>query len=125
LNNNKDLFVVRIGVNTMKMIMKEEVEIGSKGSLASRYLKKDDGKLFFWWDDDYALNQETIDVFKEYDLLLKDNLEGNFEFYDIEIDDSKKAVHYYFCKNGLSSNYKKVTTNKGIGYYKTPSIKCN
>jgi len=120
LENNNDLFVIRIAENNAKMLMKKEAVIGSKGKLASQYLKDDNGKLFFWWDDSHPLEQETIDIFKEYNILANNEL----DVLDIEIDDSKKAVHYYFCKNGSPSNYKKVTTNKGIGYYHVPKTNC-
>ncbi len=120
LENDKNLFVIRIGENSGKMFQNKEAKVGSKGKLASRYLKKKNGKLFYWWDDDYPLNQETISIFKEYNLLTSDKL----EVYDSEIDDSKKAVHYYFCKDGPSNNYEKITTNIGIGYYDIPNIKC-
>ena len=121
LNNNEELLVVRIGKNNTKMLLTASTKAGSKGKIPSRYIEQE-GKLFFWWDDNYPLTEKTLAVFREYNLL-QDDENGRIIFPDSKIDDAQEAVHYYFCKNDLS-RYKKVVTNKGVGYYVPPSLNC-
>jgi hypothetical protein len=121
LINNKDLMVVNVGKNGGKLLLTKDANPGSIGKLPSRYIEKD-GKLFFWWDNNYSLTEDAFAIFNKYNLLQDDN-NGAIKIPDFIIDDAQKAAHYYFCKNDVS-NYKKVITNKGIGYYTPPSLKC-
>lgn len=123
LINNKEVIVVRIGRNVTKLLLTKDATVGSLGKLPSRFIEKD-GKLFFWWDDEYALTENTLTVLKKYHLL-QDDQNGSIKVPDnIIFNDSQKAVHYYFCK-GDYTNFKKVTTNKGIGYYEIPLLNCH
>ena len=123
LTNNNDILVVRIIKNNTKVLITDDITVGSKGGkVPTRYIEKE-GKLFFWWDDDYALTEEALKVFSKYNLL-QDNEGGWVKFPDFTIDDAQKAAHYYFCKENLTK-YKKVVTNKGIGYYDPPKVNCN
>ena len=123
LINYKDLMVVRVGKNITKLILTKDAKIGSKGKLPSRYILKN-GKLFFWWDDSYSLTEDALAIFNKYNLLQDDN-NGAIKIPEhLVFDDAQKAAHYYFCKNDVSA-YKKVITNKGIGYYGPPSLKCS
>lgn len=121
LINNEELLVVRIGVNNTKMLLTANTKVGSKGKIPSRFIEQG-GKLFFWRDDDYPLTEKTLAVFRKYNLL-QDSENERIIFPDSKIDDVQKAVHYYFCKNDLS-RYKKVVTNKGVGYYLPPNLNC-
>lgn len=99
-----------------------QTTVGSKGSsLPTRYIEKD-GKLFYWFDDDYPLTEEMLAILWKYDLLF-DDTKGLVGFPQFSINDSQKGVHYYFCKNDLS-RYKRIITNIAIGYYKPPKLKC-
>ncbi len=89
----------------------------TKGKLPSRYVIED-GKLFYWWDDQYPVTEEMLAILWKYNLLQKDLIIPEFS-----TDDSQKGADYYFCKNNLSK-YKRVITSKGIGYYKPPKLKC-
>jgi hypothetical protein len=119
---NKEILVVRIGKNNMKLLITKNTKIGTKGELPSIYIEKN-GKLFFWWDDDYPLTEKTLEIFHKYNLL-QDDEGGIIKIPDFVNDDGKKAAHYYFCKNDLTK-YKKIITNKGIGYYKPPKLNCD
>jgi hypothetical protein len=120
---DKDPIVVRIGSNTMNLLLTEETKVGSKGGkLPSRFIEKD-GKLFFWWDDDYPLTEEALAVYEKYDLL-QDDEGGVITVPEFTINDAQKAAHYYFCKND-PSKYKRVITNIGVGYYDPPTLKCD
>lgn len=104
-----------------KFLYTTNTTVGSKGKLPSRYIEKD-GKLFYWWDDDYPLTEEMLAILWKYNLLY-DDTKGLIGFPQFTIDDSQKGAHYYFCKNDLSK-YKRVITNIGFGYYKPPKLKC-
>ncbi|MBZ9730540.1 hypothetical protein LB467_12670 [Salegentibacter sp. JZCK2] len=105
-----------------KMLLTDSTKVGSKGYLPSRYVEKD-GKLFYWWDNDYPLTEETLAVFEKYNIL-QDDAGGWLKFPDMSTDDAKKGADYYFCENDLT-NYKKVITNIAIGYYDAPKLNCN
>ncbi|MEA4968039.1 MAG: hypothetical protein VB048_07995 [Bacteroidaceae bacterium] len=77
-----------------------------------------DGKLFYWWDQNYSITEEMIAVLWKYNRLQKDLIISNFS-----TDDSQNGADYYFCKNNLSK-YKRVITNIGFGYYNPPKLKC-
>lgn len=76
---------------------------------------------FFWWDDNYPLTEETLAVFKEYDILTEVMERGWIP--DSSIDDAKKGAHYYFCRKD-AFRYKRVVTNITTGYYEPPKLKC-
>lgn len=120
-NNDKNQFIVRVGTSSTKLLLTKST-LGSRGEkFPSRFVKRDD-KLFYWWDKNFAVSKETIAMFKKYDLL-QDDEGGVITIPDFVINDKSKAAHYYFCKTDLSI-YKKVITDKGIGYYKPPSLSC-
>jgi hypothetical protein len=87
--------------------------------LPSRYIEKDN-KLFIWWDDDKKINQEMFDVLKKYNML-KDDEGGWITMLDYAMDDKKKGVNYFICKNNLEV-FKRIITNKGN--IETPKLKC-
>ncbi|WP_340067363.1 hypothetical protein [Ascidiimonas aurantiaca] len=118
------IVAVSISASHNKILYTDGAKIGQKGvKMPTRFIEKD-GKLFYWRDDDYPLTQETLTVFKKYNLLVNNDLDGVVEFYDFTVNDAQKGVHYYFCKNNLLK-YKKITIHKAIGYYDAPSINCS
>lgn len=120
---DKEILIVRIGKNTTKLLLTAATRAGGKNNVLPTRFKEKDGKLFIWWDDNYPLTEEAIAVFHKYDLF-QDDEGGVITVPDFAIDDARKSAHYYFCKSDLSK-YKKVVTNKGIGYYDLPKLKCN
>ena len=98
----------------------KDIKPGIKGRLPSRFIEID-GKLIYWDDDDYPLTQETLDVLYKYGRL-RDDPEGIL-YLDNPTNDSKKGMHYYFCKQDLAT-YKKVKSAIGIGYYDMPTFGC-
>jgi hypothetical protein len=119
---DENILIVRIGKNNTKLLITSNAVVGSfSSSLPSRFIEKQ-GKLFFWWDDYYPLTEEALSIYKKYNLLQDD--EGSvITVPDFIIDDAQKAAHYYFCRDDLSK-YKKIITNKGIGYYDPPKLRC-
>lgn len=119
---NQDPLVVRIGKSTTKLLFTKETKIGCIDcKIPTRFIEKND-KIFFWWDKDYPLTKEALDAYAKYNLL-QDDEGGIITVPDFVVDESQKAVHYYFCKTNLSK-YKKVITSKGVGYYEPPKLKC-
>jgi hypothetical protein len=93
-----------------------------KSHLPSRFIEKN-GKLFYWWDVSHPVSEDALAIFKKYNLL-QDDEGGKITIPDFGTNDAKNGAHYYFCKNDLTK-YKKIITNKGIGYYDPPKIECN
>lgn len=115
------LVAVSIVADYNSFLLTKEIKVGSKGKLPSRYIEKN-GKLFYWWDNDYPLTKEALNVYHKYNLL-QDDKGGEIKFPNFTIDDNQKAAHYYFCKENLIK-YKKIITNEGIGYYNIPKLNC-
>jgi hypothetical protein len=89
--------------------------------MPSRFLEIE-SKLFYWWDDDYVLTDDAIEIFKKYGLIEIVENEENMGLPYI-IDHSPEILDYYFCSNNLAE-YKRVKPKYGIGYYKPPKLKC-
>lgn len=80
-------------------------------------------KLFYWYDSTSIVNLDLVNVLSEYHQIDSVNVNGIIEIPEQRIDDSKKGVDYYFCRCN-AHKYKKVTTNRDLGYYKPPRLKC-
>jgi hypothetical protein len=87
--------------------------------LPSSYIEKD-GKLFIWWDKTLKVSQDMFDILKKYNML-KDDDGGWIAILDPIMDDNKKGVNYFICKNDFKI-YKRIITNKGS--IETPKLKC-
>jgi len=117
------MIAVSISADYNNILLTDTIKIGYKGlKIPTRYIEKDN-KLFYWRDADYPLTQETLTIYKKYHLLVDNDLDGVIEFFDLKINDAQKGVHYYFCEKDIT-NYKKITTNKAIGYYNAPILDC-
>jgi hypothetical protein len=102
-----------------KFLYTAQTTVGSKGKLPSRYIEQD-GKLFFWWDNDFPLSKEMIALLWKYNLLCDDTA-GLIRMPEFTIDEKQKGAHYYFSKYNLLK-YKRVVTNIAPGYYKAPKL---
>lgn len=100
-------------------------KVGSlPGSFPTGYMEIDN-KLFCWQVPDKPITSEIIAILSKYDHIdstYADSFNGIIPEYIV--DDKKKAMHYYFCKNNIRK-FKKVKTSIGIGYYKRPKLECN
>ena len=83
-------------------------------------------KLFYWYDSTNVITLELISVLSQYGHIDSLNVNGFVGIPETssEIDERKKAAHYYFCKKNLRK-YKRVVTNIALNYYKPPKLKCN
>jgi len=103
--------------NEFTYLLSDSIGVG-KEYLPSRYIEQD-GKLFFWKDYEYDVNEKTVEILKKYKVTRKDYLNPIFV-----IDESQKAVGYFICRDNFTK-YKKVTTNTAIGYYDAPNVECD
>jgi len=113
-----DIIGISIVGDEEKIYHKEEIEIGSFDKRPSRFVIKDN-KLFYWYDDNYPLSQETVDVLNQYNKLQKIDSIADAE---LVFDDGKKGATYHFCRNDLS-RYKKEITTIAMGY-DVPNLSC-
>lgn len=79
------------------------------------------GKLFYWRDYNSPQDNKVVEKLHSYQLI--DSV-PSFAATTGIIDDGKKGIDYFFCKNNFLK-YKKVKTSIGLGYYKAPELKCD
>ena len=118
---NEELLGVRIGAEINPLLVSVDTnKVINESGLPTRYIEQE-GKIFYWIDSNQELTKETIEVLLKYTEV--DTAIANVYFPEFIIDDSKKATHYYFCKDNFK-RYKKVTTSKGMGWYAPPKLSC-
>jgi hypothetical protein len=105
--------------NTQLVITKDGTEFSYR-AFPTRYLELD-GKLFYWYDAAETVSDDLIDTFTRYSLI--DTMIVNVYIPERIIDDSKKGVDYYFCKNNFLK-YKKVRGTIAMGWYDPPRLRC-
>lgn len=109
-----------LGVSIMGTINKLIVTEDNKSSqIPTRYIEYE-GKLFYWYDENYSLNDTTIDKLNQYKLI--DSI-PSFSFAELINDDTKKGMNYFFCKQNLK-NYKKIKTTKTLEAYSFSKLNC-
>lgn len=118
-----DLIAVDIIAYGGKFIYSDSLFQSKKlNGLPNRYLEVS-GKLFYWTDGLEHPTQEVVDVLSKYDLLVSHDLDGITDFYNTPISDDQKGVHYYYCRD-KSTLFKKVVTDRALGYYEVPKTPC-
>lgn len=123
-NINNDIIAITISGTDFKITPTPETIIGSTTkTIPTQYLEKN-GKLFYWHDNKTILTKDIIDVMSKYKIIDSMNVNGIVGIPEYTIDESKKGVHYYFCKNNFR-NYKKIKTNRALGYHRRPFLDCN
>jgi hypothetical protein len=89
--------------------------------IPSRCLERN-GKLFFWYDKNYPLTKNAIEILSKYHLIQRGKGEDWMRVKYI-LDDGVQAADYYFCKSNLSV-FKKVITSTAVGGYEPPKLDC-
>lgn len=123
---NSDVYGISFMEADNKLLPNSNNKIGTNHPyFPTRYIVKNN-KLFYWYDSNNFITKDLIDTLAKYNQIDSLNVE---KFVGIPktsalINDSKKGIDYYFCKNNLVK-YKKIITNKAIGYYKPPTLKCS
>lgn len=116
--NYPEIYGISILNNNTKFAYNES-DIGKVSKNVPSVVLKKRGKLFYWWDDNVPLTKRVVDILSEFNLL-----NDTQENIDYRINDSQKAMHYYVCKGNIAK-YRRVLTNKAIGYYSPPNLNCN
>lgn len=47
--------------------MTYDIKVGTKGKSLSRFMQKE-GKLFFYWNNEYPLTKEALKMFEKFNL---------------------------------------------------------
>jgi len=84
-------------------------------------LVETNGKLFFWYDKTKNVTDTIINTLYKYNFV--DTMIVNAYIPEHSINDAKKSVVYYFCKDDLR-NYKKKKGDNIRRHYRTPKLKC-
>jgi hypothetical protein len=116
------VIAVDIGAYPNKFFLDTTVNVSRQNkTIPSRCIEMK-GKLFFWYDKYYPLSINTINLLDKYHHLMR-GATRNADDYTFVIDESIQSTAYYFCRSNLDI-YKKIITNKAIGYYDLPNIGC-
>ena len=122
--NDKILGVSIVGDSENKLYPTNENKIGTNLPYFPTNYFIVNGKLFYWYDSTKTIDSNLITIFAKYNLIDSMNVDSIVGIPPITIDDSKKGVDYYFCRNNLKK-YKKVTTRIAMGWYEYPKLRCN
>lgn len=90
-----------------------------------------ENKLFLWKDNSTPLKKDVLDVMAEFGVLDSVDVKRELNLLPIDFEDMRvvtidhklKSVHYYICKNKIEK-FKKIVTNKAVGYYVKPQLNC-
>ncbi len=122
LSINEEIISVSIGEFEPKFLINLEEDRYEKGKLPVCIERNN--SLFYWYDKNHVATDEEILMLQKYNLLAEDTLENLVYVYDSPIDDEKKGLDIYFCKNNYNK-YKKIKTNFPTGYYTPPKLDCS
>jgi hypothetical protein len=118
--NDKNDYYKLIIIGTENQHLYNKLKKPNDNRFPSNYTEVEN-KLFLWYDDTKKIDSLTISTYKRYNLLINDK-NGSIKYLDSEIlDDSKKGVIYFVCKNNLTK-FEKHISNKSIKYPK--KLKC-
>lgn len=118
--NDKNDYYKLIIIGTENQHLYNKLKKPNDNRFPSNYTEVEN-KLFLWYDDTKKIDSLTISTYKRYNLLIDDK-NGSIKYLDSEIlDDSKKGVSYFVCKNNLTK-FEKHISNKSIKYPK--KLKC-
>lgn len=114
-----NIVVTIIGDSNKVLLIKED------GNYSYRdfptILIESDEKIFLGYEKEGETTDTIINTLYRYNFV--DTMIVNTYIPDRMIDESKKGVIYFFCKNDLSV-YKKIHTNTIAKHHKHPQLKC-
>lgn len=123
IDNDDILGLSILGVNENKIYPSLNDKIGDKTTIfPSHYIEKNN-KLIYWGDSISTLSEDIVKVLSRYNQIDSTFVNEEQAYPDFVIDESIKGAHYYFCKNNLAK-FKRVITNKAMGWYAPPKLKC-
>jgi hypothetical protein len=117
-----DIIDVSISAYQNKFFLDTTIDVSAQTKYIPSRCIELNGKLFFWYDKHYTLTNNAIKILGKYHLLRHGGPNDAEDFHS-SIDDAAQAADYFFCRSNLHV-YKRVITNKAIGYYDPPNVKC-
>lgn len=123
---NKDVLGISIVADMNKLLPNPENKIGSNHIGFPTMFIERENKLFYWYDSTHFVTQELISTLSNYHRIDSININGfvGIPENSYTINESKKGMDYYFCKNNLVI-YKRSLSKIGIGFYPPPNLKCH
>lgn len=119
----EDKVAVSIAPNYNEKLLLPEYKIGEiVEGLPSRYALID-GKLFYWYDSNYPLTEEMLQLLEHFNLIQRPE-DSLTEVRTITVPTCNYALHYYYCRNNLSK-FVKTSSKIAIQYYNIPLLNCN
>ncbi|MDB9721029.1 hypothetical protein OAA67_04035 [Winogradskyella sp.] len=114
---HQSLINVTIKISTLHINENLKSEIGTKSKIVpSRYSIKDE-KLFYWWDLDHKVTQDTYDTLKSFGVIKTTDTIDN-------TNKKPEGVNYYYCSNNLAK-FIKLKLNQDIANLNASPIFCN
>ena len=117
---DNDIINVRIlGMNYLPQLLDPEKDINGKHdwSFPTKYTIKN-GKLFYWYDPNYVITQEIMDIMLAYDQIYY--MRWEYDFPDMLSNDFQDAAKYFFYRYDLTC-YKKIESHI---MSPTPELNC-
>jgi len=112
---------VDIFPNFKKVLLSANVKVGLKSTIIPSRFMEINQKLYLWWDPDYPLTQETLNVLEKYHVF-QDDEGGIITFPEDANYYSKRRVYYYYCSSN-PHQYKRIFTNEWKRH-KIPELRC-
>ncbi|HTE00049.1 MAG TPA: hypothetical protein VK668_12225 [Mucilaginibacter sp.] len=116
-----DIIAVNILPDSNRFFLDTTIATAQNKGVPSQCIEQN-GKLFFWYDKQYPLTNNTIKLLDKYHRLWR-GASINAEDHPFAINELAQSIQYYFCKSNLSV-FKKVITNRAIGAYEPPNVTC-
>jgi hypothetical protein len=119
---NDKVLAVSIIEAVDKLMPDPDNKIGtSHSNFPTRYLEQE-GKLFYWYDSTDVITLRLISVLSEYNQIDSTNVNSIVEIKGT-LNESLKGVDYFFCKKNLLK-FKRVVTDRAVGWYDPPKLNC-
>jgi|AGTN01.1.fsa_nt_gi hypothetical protein len=124
IDNDAILGISISGVHENKIYPSSKDRIGELTDIfPSRYIERD-GKLLYWGDSTRILSEEIVNILAKYNQIDSTFVNDEKAYPEFVIDEKIKSADYYFCKRDITK-FKRVVTNKAMGWYDPPKLKCN
>lgn len=123
--DNDDILGLSISaVHENKIYPSSKDKIGKQTNIFPSHYIEQNNKLIYWGDSTHILSEEIVRVLAKYNRIDSTFVNEEKAYPEFVINEKIKGAHYYFCKNDLSQ-FKRVITNKAMGWYDVPKLKCS
>lgn len=123
--DNDDILGLSIsGVHENKIYPSSKDRIGEPTDIFPSHYIERNNKLIYWGDSTQILSNDIVHILNKYNQIDSTFINEEKAYPEFIIDEEVKGAHYYFCKKDLAK-FKRIITNKGMGQYNPPKLKCN